>query len=241
MLLGSNVRLIETEHPDATLETAVKLALEIDAPRRMVVADSVQTIRTTNDQKADPEDREAISAFMWTARHLAKKHDLILVVIAQLSRISYKNKKDAQDLNPLAMFAGSRAIEHASDVAILLEQPNENDVSRCVVARNRLGDKGAFYVKLDRTKASLVHVDEAEATGAEEGLQAEQRARKLANAKDRVRDILRAFPGIGKRALRKRAGVSNPDCDAAVEEMLHADEIRIETQGKLEKHYLKED
>lgn len=234
----ADIRLIETEHPEATFETAIQLALEIDAPVRLVVADSVQTIKLVREQEADPEDREAISTFMWKARHFAKKHDLILLLVAQLNRLSYRSKKDAQELNPLAMFAGSRAIEHASDVAILLETPNENDVSRCVVARNRIGDRGEFFVKLNRVTSTLVHVDPVEAAGADEALRDGDRVRRLAAAKEKIRRVLSIHPGIGKKALRKVAGIHNDDCDAATEEMLRNEEIRIEKEGTIHKHFL---
>ncbi len=235
-LADRDFRLIETESPDATVERAVKVALEINAPVRMVVLDSVQTIKLTRDQEADPEEREAISAFMWKARHYAKKHGLIMVIVAQLSRTSYKSKKDSQDLNPLAMFAGSRAIEHASDVAILLETPNEDDSTRLIIARNRLGEKGSFHVRLDRKSSTLIYIDPAVAADAEEVRQDEDRARRISAAEKKILKALKDHPGAGKNFLRRLG--NHGDIDAAIEELGRKRKIRVERTGQTHGHFL---
>src|SRR5262249_19625398 len=152
------------------------------------------------------------------ARYFAKKYNLIIIIVAQLSRNSYKSKKDAQDLNPLAMFAGSRAIEHASDVAIVLETPNEDGVSRLHVARNRLGQKGSFLVKLARKTSPLVDVDPASAADAEEVRGDEDRARRISAAEKKVIKAIREHPGAGKKFLRRFG--NHGDVDVALEELL---------------------
>jgi replicative DNA helicase len=203
---GMNLRLLETDNPDVCLELAVRLAVEVEAPTRLLVLDSVQTIRATADQKIDPEEREAISAFMWLTRRLAKKHNLVVIAAAQLNRPAYSNRKTSKDINPLAMFAGSRAIEHASDVAVLLDEPDEDGVVRFIVPRNRLGEKGRFSARLDRPRASFVHVDDS-AAEQEETQQAkrelEQNIGKLA---DRVVALLKKHGPLNKAAIYERVG-----------------------------------
>jgi len=238
-LADKHFRLIETEIPDATLERAVKVALEIDAPVRLVVLDSAQTIRLSEGQESDPEEREAISAFMWKARHYAKKYHLIVIIVAQLSRTSYKSKKDAQDLNPLAMFAGSRAIEHASDVAILLESPHEDGSARLLIPRNRLGEKGGFHVRLDRKTQTLRYIDPASAADAEEVRQEEDFGRRISAAQKKITKALKIHPGAGKNFLRRLG--NHGDIDAALEELIRKGKVRVETVGQTHGHFLVSD
>ncbi len=203
---GISLRLLETDNPDVCLEIAVELAAEVDAPTRLLVLDSVQTIRAAADQKPDPEEREAISAFMWLTRRLAKKHDLVVIATAQLNRPAYSNRKTSKDINPLAMFAGSRAIEHACDVAVLLDEPDDDGIVRFVIPRNRLGEKGRFSARLNMDRATFVHVDDAVAEQ-ERCTQADRDAEQsLDKLGERIIAVLRKHERLNRAAIHERVG-----------------------------------
>lgn len=176
-------RLVNPQHPKATAEDVFNRLMELPANAamkngpRLAVWDSAQRIRSLIGQKDDTDTREAISILMWGIRKRTLRDGLISVVTSQSPRDFYKSKKEADRINPLAAFAGSRAIEYAADACIVLGMPDANGVRRVDLCKNRLGPDAVGYVKLDKERMMLVEVDATERVL--EGVRSKQNNRQV--------------------------------------------------------------
>jgi predicted ATP-dependent serine protease len=177
--LAGTFLLPDPEAPQASIRRAVERLATFGpegAKNKLLILDSIQTIRLTPNQEDSPDTREAITAATYAFRSQLKRRQWLGIVTAQAQREHYRAKKTADQTHPLAAAAGSRAIEFASDFCLVFGIPDDEDVVKVWITKNRLGKKGIFYLKLDRVRASLIEVDE-NAMQESERLEAEKLAK----------------------------------------------------------------
>ena len=200
-------KLPDPDSPKASVLSAVKVleALSGNGGPRLLVLDSVQTIPLDGDQDLDPDDRLAITQFCYATRRETKIRQWITVMTGQANYESFKHKSDAKNLNPLAAFAGSRAIVYSADLCIVFGIPDDDDICKVYVPKNRLGKKGHFVVKLDRERAMLLQVDPAELEDVE-ARQAEEKTEAAKKCAAKILAKLAKFPGQTSRQLTELTG-----------------------------------
>ncbi len=190
---------------------------------RLLVVDSAQRVRYT--PQTPPGERETIELVSYGMRDECRARKAIGILTSQSAREQYKAKRIEDRGHVLAASAGSRAPEYACDMQITFDIPDENDVVRCEVAKNRMGKRGVFFLKLDRVKAELIEVDASAREESEQQEQvelAEARAEKLFS---KILQELAEAPGQNTNQLRQAISARPNDVINAVK--------RLEQMGKI--------
>jgi len=191
--------LPDPDSPIASASRALAVLADFAPSRngaaRLCVLDSAQTIPWTADQEEDPEDRMAITRLSYSFRKEIKKRGWFGVMTAQASYDAFKHKANEKNLNPLAAAAGSRAVIYAADTALVFGIPNDDDIGKVWIAKNRLGRKGSFAVKLDRERASLMEVDSSELESQQDREKEQASADKVKRAATKILSQLAKMPG----------------------------------------------
>ena len=139
----------------STIEDAGALLLELpgDGPRVLAV-DSLQTARCAGAADLS-SPRERIDATLAVVRDVAKQGATV-VLVSEMARGAYRSRDAAQNTTALASSKESGAIEYCADVFVALRSvKDEPDLVDVEVAKNRLGPKRDFALKLDRRRAAL--------------------------------------------------------------------------------------
>ncbi len=143
--------------PGATVESVSQALSEMG--QGIVVIDSLQTTRTQTSDQADGP-RGYVNDVVATCKQVASMLGHAVVVTSELSRASYRNKNQADQIEDLAAFKESGGIEYAMTVGLVLRsvagEVNTVDVS---TAKNRLGgSKPKFRLALDPVTATFKEV-----------------------------------------------------------------------------------
>ncbi len=207
------------------LELLATFAPGRNGASRLCVLDSAQTIPWVPDQEEDPEDRMAITRLAYSFRKEIKKRGWLGVMTAQASYEAFKHKASLKNLNPLAAAAGSRAVIYAADTALVFGIPNDDDVGKVWIPKNRLGRKGSFAVKLDRERASLMEVDAAELESQEDREKEAAGAAKVKRAEGKILTELARMPGQTSTQLAETCHTQKAQIVKALAELREAGKI----------------
>jgi hypothetical protein len=208
--------------------------------RAALFIDSIQRVWSDKSKGLgdDASPRQVVCANVLSLRGIADKYRMLLVATSQANRASYRTEESVNKYS--AMSAGSETsdIEFCAQTQIMLTAPKDcPDVIHCEVVKNRKGDTGEYWLRLDREHHTLSECGdpsenpEVVAKG-EEKRRASVRGKVSRDARD-VAEIVGHHPnGIGDDALRaavKLAGLTmGKDRLAAAKELLRADGYRGE-------------
>lgn len=224
--------LPDPDSPASCGTRAIELLAETGDGTRLLVLDSAQTIPWERDQKEAPEDRMAITRLMYGVRRETKSRGWLSIVTAQANYESFKFKKESANLNPLAAFAGSRAVIYASDVALVFGIPNDDDVCKVWISKNRLGKKGSFVVKLDRERATLMEVDAVELESQEEREHEQASTEKVKRAESNILSQLAKIPGQTSTQLAETCHTRKQHVVQALSSLREAGKIVATAKGR---------
>jgi replicative DNA helicase len=169
-LEGRTLSFPDPDGKDGTLEGVTEALVHADPTRpKVVIVDSIQTVRTRRPPTDFSSLRERIMWNARTARRLAVEHNLVRIYTSEMNRGWYRAKKEEDRASDLAAFAEAR-IEYAGDVLLAMRSSDEDpDLVTIRIAKNRLGDRTPFLLRLDRKRALFVPVNgEAGASAAAE-------------------------------------------------------------------------
>lgn len=157
---GRRIRFPDPDEEDATLEGVTEaLAQAYPAHPKLVVVDSIQTVRTRRPATEFPSVRERIMWNARTGRRLAVEHNLALIYSSEMNRAWYRAKREEDRASDLAAFAEAR-IEFAGDVLLAMRASEEDpDLVDVRIPKNRLGHRVGFLLRLDRKRALFTPVD----------------------------------------------------------------------------------
>jgi archaellum biogenesis ATPase FlaH len=106
---------------DTTIEGLVEALVHAYPDRRKVLLlDSIQTVRTRHSLKEVPSIRERVMENARTARRLAVEHGLAVIYTSEVNRSWYRSRKEEDRASDLAAFAEAR-IEFSADVLLTME------------------------------------------------------------------------------------------------------------------------
>jgi hypothetical protein len=184
---------------DGTLEGVTEALVHADPTRpKVVIVDSIQTVRTRRPPTDFSSLRERIMWNARTARRLPVEHNLVMIYTSEMNRGWYRAKKEEDRASDLAALAEAR-IEYAGDVLLAMRSSDEDpDLVTIRIAKNRLGDRTPSLLRLDRKRALFVPVD------GEAGASAAAEAAKRQVVDETLERILRALkktPDLTSRQL----------------------------------------
>src|SRR5262249_51188956 len=141
-----------------------KVAAHLPSPGVLIV-DSIQTARTDTSGSADSV-RSRIDDVVKTCKQAAKTFGHAVIVTSELSRASYRNKAQADQIEDLAAFKESGGIEYAGTVLLVLRNPKgSGGMVDVTMPKNRLGfERPDFRLQLDPARATLREVPMPEPT-----------------------------------------------------------------------------
>lgn len=201
-LEGLDFWMPDPDDEHATIEAVSRLLREAISAGRpcLLIVDSTQTARVQGINSDSPEAKR-VTAVMNALRRIALSLPCLVLNISQVNRASYRNKKDDDNIDPLAAAAESRAVEFQSE-AILHFDGDPEKIIRIRAPKNRLGDKFTCKLGFAKTSARLAEIDpEGEA---EEQDTAFQKA--VAAQKQAILKALRKYPnGLNATSLRELA------------------------------------
>lgn len=143
---------------DTTLEDAAAAlrAMPGDGPR-VLVADSLQTVRCARAEPAD-NPRARMDVILDVLREVSAEGILVLAV-SEMARGGYV-AGDRSPVGALAAAKESGAIEYWADVIVALRSvAGEADEVDAEVPKNRLGERPELRLRIDRRRATLTETD----------------------------------------------------------------------------------
>ncbi len=197
----------------------------------LLIIDSAQQVRSRAGDIADGP-RARLDANLAALKRAARTDAHLVIATSELARGAYRNKNSADQIDDLAAFKESGALEYAADLALVLRNVrDEEDLVDVTIPKSRLGERTPFRMRLDRRHMRFTEI----AVDVEE----EERQRDAAHDNRGAEDVaiveryLATHPGTpGLRALRTglradHVKISNPRLDVALVRL--AD--RIENRG----------
>ncbi|MBX3205498.1 MAG: AAA family ATPase [Labilithrix sp.] len=154
--------IVDGDDAGGTVEGAAALLTDFpaDLPRVLII-DSIQTVRATGTDGAD-SPRERIDAVVRAAKAARDGHALLVIATCELSRGAYRSRSAAEAINDLAAFKESGGIEYAAQTALVLrsvaDAPNLVDVT---VPKNRAYKRDPFRLRLDHRTTAFEEVEMA--------------------------------------------------------------------------------
>ncbi len=119
-----------------------------------------------------------------------------MIATCELNRGAYRSSDPSQRVDDLASFKESGGIEYGLDVALVLRTvAGDADLVDVSMPKNRLGEKRAFRMRLDRFSATFREVCIPLEPSAEDAANAKQRG-ALEKAQERVLETVRKNPGL---------------------------------------------
>ncbi len=223
---------------DSTLEGVTEaLARAYPAHRKLVVIDSLQTVRTRPALREAPSIRERIMEAARTARRLAIEHNLAMVYTSEVNRGWYRAKREEDRASDLSAFAEER-IEFSADALVLMRATEEDpDLSEVRVPKNRLGgSRISFLLRLNRDRARYEEVDGDPRTAK----QAEAEAARVDEMKAALLRVLTADPGVTWSQLKQLVGGKASFFGAALHAVKAAGLVTARRERNTVRHYLTE-
>ncbi|HEX4336288.1 MAG TPA: RAD55 family ATPase [Polyangiaceae bacterium] len=213
---------------DCTLEDAFEaLAKKYPDSPRCVIGDSIQRLQTRQTLDID-SIRERISDVVATAKRCARdpKTRAMVILTSELSRGAYRSKKAEEQIDDLAAFKESGAVEYAMTVGLVL-RTSSGDASlvRVTMPKNRTGTRGSFALRLDFERATFTPEDAPEDAGDSE------RLADFDKLCDRVLEAVKANPGASSRRIRTEVGAKRDGVYSALEKLETHGAIRNTAKG----------
>jgi archaellum biogenesis ATPase FlaH len=218
---------------DTTIEGVTEALVQAYASRRkLVLLDSIQTVRTRHPLGEIPSLRERIMENARTARRLAVEHGLVLVYTSEVNRSWYRSRKEEDRASDLAAFAEAR-IEFSGDVLLTMRASDEDpDLVDVRIPKNRLGHRMPFLLRLDRKRALFMPVD-GDPTAA-------IREAKSSQLVDKQREaILRALgqhPDLTRQQLWDAVGGNRNAFSDALDQLKVAGVVSVTPRGRAMLH-----
>lgn len=234
-------RLLFFPDPDGEADTTIEGVAEAlvhayPTHRKLLLVDSIQTVRTRRPPQDTPSIRERVMEAARTARRLAVEHDLAVIYTSEVNRSWYRARKEEDRASDLAAFAEAR-IEFSADVLLAMRASEEDpDLVEVRVAKNRLGHRTSFLLRLDRVRARFTEVEGDYARTVRDAAE----ARRMEEASEAVLRELRDNPGLTRGQLKELVHVKAGTFCEAIKSLRASGIIRCETQGKAVRHYLSE-
>jgi KaiC/GvpD/RAD55 family RecA-like ATPase len=186
-----------------TIEDAAdSLMITAGESPKFLGVDSIQTARALGTDTADGPRARADAVVH--ALKGAARHGIFVLATSELARGAYRSNDPAQRSNSLASFKESGSVEYGVDFALVLRSVSgEADLVDVEVAKNRLGSKPEFRLRLDRTRALF---REEGAVQVDPGAEREARLlRERAALREAVLTAVRKPPALaGREALCER-------------------------------------
>lgn len=196
-----------------------------DGKPSVLVVDSMQTARTAVPLPNGSDMRTRVNAVVRSLKHAAKVDGHLVVATSEISKAAYRNRDQAENVNPLSAFKESGDIEYGVGLAlVLVNRQGSNELVDAVVAKNRLGGvKPSLLLKLDHARAAVGEISADEA----------RRIDPLYPTKLDIRNTLteRCGAPMTKSAVYGRIGGRKETVLKAVAEMLEAGELFQDPRG----------
>jgi KaiC/GvpD/RAD55 family RecA-like ATPase len=209
------IRIYPDPEQAVTAEDVARELARMEGIFRVLVVDSVQTVRVAAHEDDDPETVAIKKAA--EALKAIKKTGILVLATSEAPRGAYGSRDPSQRTRALASFAGSRKVEFLFDVAALLTGDEIDDRARLELAKNRLGHrKGTVGLHLNRGRACFLSVDLGEAETAREErtekARAERKGARYMEVRKAIMELVMAVPvesvGVSLAAIRAKAGVT---------------------------------
>ncbi len=203
-LAGRTLSFPDPDGDDGTLEGVTEALVRVYPTQpKVVIVDSIQTVKSRRPPTDFSSLRERIMWNARTARRLAVEHSLVMIYTSEMNRAWYRAKREEDRTSDLAAFAEAR-IEYAGDVLLAMRSSEEDpDLVTIRIAKNRLGHRTPFLLRLDRKRALFVPAEEeAGATAAAEA--AKQQV--VEEALERLLRALKKTPDLSRTQLLEIVG-----------------------------------
>ncbi|HLG44082.1 MAG TPA: bifunctional DNA primase/polymerase [Nitrospirales bacterium] len=222
---------------DLTLEGVAEALVKAYPDRRkLLLVDSVQTVRTRRPEGDQPSLRERVMENARTARRLAVEYGLVTVYTSEVHRGWYRNRKVEDRSTDLAAFAEAR-IEFSGDTLLLLRANEEDtDLVEIRIPKNRLGTRQPFFLRMQQQR-SLFAVVDGDPSAAMRNAAEEQLIEK------QVQGILQALqksPGLTQTHLKDVVGGNRQAFLAALRRVKETGLVTWRQDGRSIRHYLTE-
>lgn len=149
--------LWDQDEDRVTLEEAsAELRTVADGTPSVIVADSIQKVRTAHSTEAK-DLRQRIDVVVSALQACAKVDRHLVIATSELARGAYRNRDQAEATNPLAAFKESGGIEYGFGAALVMRnRPGTNDLVEVTVAKNRFGgERPDLLLRLNFDRAQV--------------------------------------------------------------------------------------
>lgn len=199
--------IVDADDPAGTVEgvAAMLAKYDEDLPRVLII-DSLQTVRASGTEEAD-SPRERVDAVVRAAKAARDRHGFLVIATCELARGSYRSRNVAETINDLAAFKESGGIEYAAQTALVLRSvPDESSLIDVTVPKNRALRRDGFRLRLDHRTTAFVEVEAEAMPASSPGGSTISRARSQARGDaEHLAKLLLTHPGLGTRELRAEA------------------------------------
>jgi RecA/RadA recombinase len=222
---------------DLTLEGVAEALVKAYPDRRkLLLVDSVQTVRKRRPEGDQPSLRERIMENARTARRLAVEHGLVVIYTSEVHRGWYRNRKAEDRSTDLAAFAEAR-IEFSGDTLLLLRANDEDpDLVEVRIPKNRLGTRQPFFLRMHQQR-SLFTVVEGDPSAALRDAAEEQLIEKQVQS---ILQALQTSPGLTQTHLKDVVGGNRQAFLAALRRVKDSGMVTWKQDGRSIRHYLTE-
>lgn len=125
--------------------------------RRVLLVDSLQTVQCTA-AVGSTSKREQIDTALLVLRAIAAA-GVLVVIVSEMARGAYRSNDTAANTNAISSAKESGGIEYGADLLLALRSvKGEADLVDVETAKNRLGPREDFRLRVDPRLASLVEV-----------------------------------------------------------------------------------
>jgi replicative DNA helicase len=212
--------LVDAEDEGGTVEAvAEELAKRAAKAPSVLIVDSVQTCRAIGMDIVD-NPRARADLVMVALKRMARQFGHVVVATSEVSRGWYRNSNERID--PLAAFKESGGIEYGAAVAVaMVNVKGEDDLVDVVVAKNRLGRKDPFRLKLSFVSARFNEVEPSDEKD-------ETPARRFENLTQQILRLLRKRTDLrSKNGVFRELGGHRREVLDALDELIATGEIAI--------------
>jgi RecA/RadA recombinase len=207
-LSALRIRFYDSTHTIESAADDLGTWASAEGRRAAFVVDTVQTIRCVAGAGAKGP-RELVESNAAALRAVGAKHKLLILMLSEANRGSYRSDDAADTTNDMASGAESRAIEFMAQTLMMLRTPKGHaDVVHVRVPKNRKGAKAGFefFLKLDRDRHALTECTDPTVDPSELAERDDKRRKKnvadIARMAVELARIVRSSPQMGERALR---------------------------------------
>ena len=220
------------EDTSATVESvsADLLALADGRPSVLIV-DSIQRARSEHSEGAQDNRLRADAVVKAIKRASAQGH--LVIATSEANRAFYSSRQKANRGSSMSSAKESSSIEYAATVMLVLSSVDDtSDQVDVEIAKNRMGKRGGFRLKLDFDRSTYSEVD-----GGADIDEAQKRtdlfARAAAKAEKAIVAFVTSTPGQGKQVVIENAPGIRSARTAAFDNLIETGTIRVEPkQGK---------